>query len=370
MFVVAVVLYVLERTGSASLAGATVAAATLPSLVTGPVLGSWFDRARRRSLVIASDQAVAIVTLAALLVVPGRAPDWVVLVVAVVSGTTLPLSKGGFTSLIPSLVPDDLLTRANAVEAASFNLATVGGPAIAAAIAAAWTPGGAIAVEIGLYLVALPLVIGVSEPPRRLPDPTPVAAAVAQGIRHVVRTPALLGVTVAGSIALLGRGLLVIAFPLFAAQSLDASQSAGGYLWAAFALGAMAGALGLVRIQASQSPATVVLLATGGSAALVLLWPLAGSLAVAVLLVAAAGFAYGPGLAATFTVRQMTTPMDLRGQVFMTAASLKTASFAAGSALAGLVADALGVSGALVACGLAQLSGALVGWVLIRERSA
>ena len=36
MFSVAVVLLVLERTGSAALAGATVAAVTLPSLVSGP----------------------------------------------------------------------------------------------------------------------------------------------------------------------------------------------------------------------------------------------------------------------------------------------------------------------------------------------
>ena len=53
MFSVAVVLLVLARTGSAALAGATVAAATLPSVVTGPLLGAWLDRTARRRLALA-----------------------------------------------------------------------------------------------------------------------------------------------------------------------------------------------------------------------------------------------------------------------------------------------------------------------------
>src|SRR5258705_11154365 len=48
MFSVGVVLLVLERTGSAGLAGATVAAVTLPSIVSGPLLGAWLDRGGRR----------------------------------------------------------------------------------------------------------------------------------------------------------------------------------------------------------------------------------------------------------------------------------------------------------------------------------
>ena len=64
MFSVGVVLLVLHRTGSAALAGATVAAVTLPSLVTGPLLGAWLDRAgdRRRQAMIL-DQVLAATSL-------------------------------------------------------------------------------------------------------------------------------------------------------------------------------------------------------------------------------------------------------------------------------------------------------------------
>src|SRR5439155_152055 len=43
---VAVVLFVLAVTHSAQVAGLTVAASTLPTVVTGPLVGAWLDRSR------------------------------------------------------------------------------------------------------------------------------------------------------------------------------------------------------------------------------------------------------------------------------------------------------------------------------------
>ena len=56
MFSVGVVLLVLDRTGSAALAGATVAAITFPSLVSGPLLGAWLDLTGRRRTLMVIDQ--------------------------------------------------------------------------------------------------------------------------------------------------------------------------------------------------------------------------------------------------------------------------------------------------------------------------
>ena len=90
----------------------------------------------------------------------------------------------------------------------------------------------------------------------------------------------------------------------------------------------------------------VVALATFG--ALMLLWPLAASLPVMLALVALAAMADGPGLAATFAVRQQRVPEELYGQVFTTAAGLKVGAFSLGAALAGPVATGLGSAEALL----------------------
>src|SRR5437763_8312452 len=74
MFSVGVVLLVLDRTGSAGLAGATVAAVTLPSVVSGPILGAWLDRTGRRRRVMMLDQVLAATSLIGRVALAGVAP--------------------------------------------------------------------------------------------------------------------------------------------------------------------------------------------------------------------------------------------------------------------------------------------------------
>src|SRR3954454_3496226 len=98
MFSVGVVLLVLQRTGSATLAGGVVAAITLPSLLTAPLLGAWMDlRGRRRRLMLL-DQGIATVVIAALVLMIGQVADPLVILVVLFAGLTWPLSFGGFTS--------------------------------------------------------------------------------------------------------------------------------------------------------------------------------------------------------------------------------------------------------------------------------
>src|SRR5829696_6419850 len=150
MFPVAAVLLVLDRTGRPQLAGAVVAATTLPAVVTGPVLGAWLDRTSRRRLALASNQVLLAASLLGILAAAGRAPGWALLPLAALAGLTGPLATGGYTSMIPVLVPERLLAAANALEATSFNTAAIAGPAVAGVVAATAGPGRAVLAEAAL----------------------------------------------------------------------------------------------------------------------------------------------------------------------------------------------------------------------------
>jgi MFS family permease len=150
MFPVAAVLLVLDRTGRPGLAGAVVAATTLPAVVTGPVLGAWLDRTSRRRVALAGNQVLLAASLLGILAAAGRAPGWVLLLLAAMAGLTGPLATGGYTSMIPLLVPEQLLARANALEATSFNTAAIAGPAVAGGVAATAGPAGAVLAEAAL----------------------------------------------------------------------------------------------------------------------------------------------------------------------------------------------------------------------------
>jgi predicted MFS family arabinose efflux permease len=361
MLPVAVVLLVLDRTGNATLAGAAVAAATLPGVVTGPVLGAWLDRTARRRTALASNQVVLGASLLAVLATTGRAPGWVLLLLAAGAGLTAPLATGGFTSMIPSLVPERLLPSANALEASSFNAAAIAGPALAGVVAAGPGPAAAVALEAGLAGVAL---LAIARLPRiavvGARAGASMAATVRQGLRHLAGTPVLRGVTVATTVALGGLGLLALALP-FLAERLGAGQAGAGYLWAALEAGGMAGALAGARLLAGWPPQRVVLAGLALLGLLMAAWPLAPSFPVALLLVALAGFLEGPAFAATFTTRQRWSPEHLRGQIFTTAASLKMGAFAVGAAVAGPAVERLGAGGTLVAAGAVNLVAVLLG---------
>src|SRR3954453_12048260 len=135
MFAVGVVLLVLDRTDSPGLAGATVAAATLPGMLSGPVIGAWLAQTGRRSLIYKIDRLLLAAVLLAILAAAGHAPNLVVPVLAFITGLTLPVTFTGFTSMIPLIVSDEMLPSANAVEAASLNVALICGPALSGVIA-------------------------------------------------------------------------------------------------------------------------------------------------------------------------------------------------------------------------------------------
>jgi predicted MFS family arabinose efflux permease len=368
MFSVGVVLLVLERTDSAGLAGATVAAITLPSLISGPLLGAWLDLTGRRRTLMVIDQLVIATVLVALVVLVGHAPSWLIPLVVVPAGITYPLSFGGFTSMIPTLVPGELLPPANAVETTSFNAALVVGPALAGTLSAVAGPATPLLVEAALALAALALIVripGLDSPPERADERTLWGIAV-DGLRQIVLVPQLRGVTAAAAFGMAGLGLLTVAFPLFAVDHLGVDRSTAGYMWAAFAVGSTLGALSLVRIQRRFPPERIVLVGYATFGVLMLSWPLAGSLPVFLALVALAALVDGPALAAQFAVRQQYVPPSLYGQVFTSAVGVKVGSFALGAALAGAVVTGLGSAEALVVAASLQISAAAVGVTLMR----
>ncbi|HKP21156.1 MAG TPA: MFS transporter [Thermoleophilaceae bacterium] len=368
MFSVGVVLLVLDRTGSPGLAGATVAAITFPSLVSGPLLGAWLDLTGRRRTLMVIDQLVIASVLVALVLLVGHAPHWVLPLVVIPAGITYPLSFGGFTSMIPSIVPGELLPPANALETSSFNSALVIGPALAGTLSAVVAPVAPLLVEAALALAALALIVripGLDQVPEHAPDRT-LWSVAGDGLRKIVAVPQLRAVTATAAFGMCGLGLLTVAFPLFAVDHLHVERSAAGYMWAAFAVGSTLGALSLVRVQRAFPPERIVLAGYAVFGLVMLTWPLAGTLAVFLVLVALAALVDGPALAAQFGTRQVHVPPSLYGQVFTTAVGVKVGSFALGSALGGVIAIELGSAETIVVAATLQMAGAVVGVTLAR----
>lgn len=351
---VAMVLLVLDRTGSPALAGGLVAAATVPSLVTGPLLGAWLDRTAHRRSAFVANQLLLLVALLGLLTVSATTAPVAVLALGLAAGLTSPVLTGGFTGLVAPLVRAADLRRAYGAEATSYNVASVAGPALAGALAGLVDPAAAVSAAAALSAVALAVVLRVPMPRGEAPEGTPVLRSVARAVRHLVTSPPLRATTLATTASFGGMGALPVVLPLLAVE-LGAGAAASGALLSAFALGALAGSVAVATRTPRTGPLRTALLGIGGLGLAFGALALAPSLAVALVVIAVAGAIEGPVFAATLTVRELHTPGWMRTQVVTTAASLKFGAFALGSAVTGAVAAAHGPR-----AGTAVLAGAQV----------
>lgn len=355
------VLLVLERTGRAGLAGLAAGAYAFPAVLTGPLLGTWLDRTTRRRTALALNQAVLGVTVLGLLGVVGHAPVWVTPLLAAVAGITLPMVSGGFSSMLPALVPAGRLPRANSLDAASFGLATICAPGTAATVAAVASVEAAAVTIVGVAALSV-LAIG------RLPvvPPTPVAGgflgSVVDGLRHLLRTPPLRGSTVASTLALGATGALMVTLPIHVA-GLGRPAATSGYLWTAFEIGSVLTALLAGHRLARWRPERVVAGAVAAAGLSVLSWPLAPGFGVLIALAAVTGLIEGAMMPAMLTARQVYSPPELQARVSTTAASLRLGVMAIGQVLGGLLVPVAGTSAVLFGVGGVLIAGAGLGLV-------
>ncbi len=340
------VLLVLDRTGSASLAGLTASAALFPTLVTAPLLGAWLDVSGRRRAAIAGNQVILSGALAAMLLAPGA---WMILC-AGLAGLTQPLVTGGFSSMVPALVPEARLARAGASDSMTYNVVNVAGPALACAVAAA---AGAPAAVIAQIAIALAGLLAVLSLPARVDgarggDPWPV---LREGAAHLVRTPRLRSATLVTMLAQLPWGFMGVGAPALA-LALGAGKEAGGLLLAAVAGGGLLGAAAAPWLQARHALLPLIAAGTFAQGIGLALLALAPSLPLALVAAAITGAPQGVAMASLMTARARWSPRHLRAQVFTSAAGLRTGVYAAGAALAGPVLAGPGArAGTLLAAG-------------------
>jgi len=340
-------------TGSELLASVTVAGA-----VGGPFFGALLDRARRPDRVLAGTLAAYALGIGVIAAVAGALPIPLVVVIALTAGLFNPAVAGGWTSQLPRIVTGPELARGSALDAMTFNTASLAGPALAALIAAGFGARLAVIVAAALVGLAVPAASSLRRyPPSRAPGQARAThrqlathRQVAAGFAAIVARRPLLRATLTSVVSYAGIGMLIVCCPVLGAQRLGGATR-GALLISAIAVASLAANAILARRGWRGAPDIGVFVSTltiGVSMAAAALAP--GWLTV--LAVAVVGAGEGPQLTALFAVRHRESPEHMRGQIFTTAASLKIGGMAAGAAVAGTLAGRSVTSCLLVAAGI------------------
>ena len=333
-------LVALAATGTVRLGSTLLANLTFSAALGGPLLGAFLDRSRHPGKILAFALGLYAFGLGFITLTLGHIPIWISIVVVLAIGFLMPAISGGWSSRLKSFVADEYMTRASAIDATTFNIAGLIGPALAGLIAAWLGANWAVAALVALLVAALPTALLLPKHPlydsSKIVHSTSFWHDVISGFKVIVNNKALLRITLMSVISYMGIGMLWVIYPLFGKELLG-KAGYGGMLASVLSVGALLATIAYAKWPTKHSPDVIAFATTLVLALAMLVLAFASNVFVAFVAMLIAGIADGPQLAAIFSVRHREAPERLRSQVFTTGASLKITAAAIGAGLAGLL---------------------------------
>jgi MFS family permease len=366
------VLFVLARFHSPTLAGLVVFLSIVPGLMLSPLAGALLDR-HRRMLLIKSDYAIAGAVLALLvgLDASGRLPAAVLLVMVAVGSLTNPLSNSGTRSLFPLIVPRALWDRANAVDSGAYVVASIAGPAAAGLVFGVWGARAALLLTALLFALGFVLLLLVSEPALERAATGSLTGDALAGLRYVLRHRQLRGLAVATSVMNIGFGILSVGLPVLLLTQLHLGAASVGAMYAVMGATGLVATLLAGRVPSERREERFIVagcvLAAVGMVIMLIAASAGGGLVVVGVGMAVFGVSQGPYDVGMFSLRQRVTPAAWMGRAFAVSMSLNFIGMPIGSAIAGPVVEhSLPVAFAVAVLG--NVSAAVAATVMLGRR--
>lgn len=333
----AIILGVLAAGGTASDASLLVATVTAVAGIAGPLVGAIVDRWERPRRGYLLAVLILAGAAAALAIGVGAWPPALLVLIAGGAGLAHPMFIGAWSAQVRRIAPEVPPQRAYAVDAATYNIGDILGPALVgiAYVYDAATPGAAsLEVVTILYLCAGVALLFVAIPHRTTTVPPDPLHHALKGLVIFWHSVSLRRSTIISTLAFVGIAGVVISAPLLGAD-LAGDAGKGALLLAVVAFGALIGSLVFARWPMRRwGPGTLVVVMTLGLGAAIALLSIVPTFWLAVPIALLLGFLEAPQLTSVLQVRDRESPADVRGLVFVAAASLKTGAFAVGSLLA------------------------------------
>jgi MFS family permease len=155
LFAVALSFAVLDATGSRADLGYVLAAGALPLVGFVLIGGVWADRVSRRKLMLASDGLrMAVQFVLAVLIGTGHATLPAFIGLYAVYGVAMAFFSPASTGLIPELLPEDALRRANGLLGITRSVTAIAGAAVGGVLVDTIGPGTAIAGDSATFAVS------------------------------------------------------------------------------------------------------------------------------------------------------------------------------------------------------------------------
>jgi MFS family permease len=340
-------------TGSTLAVGLLTAVQLVPILLFALGAGSVADAVDRRKLLLLTQAALAVTSIAlAVLALQPSPPLVPILVLAFLGAGFSAIDQPARSSALPRLVPPERLPAAIALGQLNFHVSAVVGPAIGGVLIATVGLAGAYAVDSVSFVAAISALLLIRPLPPLAGAARPGLAAIREGIRFALDRRLILSTFVIDLNAMI-FGMPMALFPVMALEVFRVGPEGLGLLAAAPGLGGFLGAFlsGWVgRVERTGSAVVWAVVVWGLAIAAFGLVTFSFALALAFLALAGAADV----LSAVFraTIVQLETPDELRGRVTSLHILVVTSGPRVGDLEAAALASVVGAQASVVSGGL------------------
>ncbi len=353
---------VYRLTRSALLLGVVSFAGQVISFVLGPFAGVWVERLNRRKLLVWTQAAAAIQSLAmAALTLAHVITLWEIIGLAALQGLINAFDMPGRQSFLVQMVEDrNDLSNAIAINSSMANGARLIGPAIAGLVIGAAGEGWCFLIDgVSYFAVIASLLLMRIKPLNIRRKASSMLEQMREGWDYVrtfrpIRTILLLF----SLISLMGYSYAVL-LPVFAGQVLHGGPHILGWLTGASGVGALVSAFSLAVRKSVVGLTRMLQIASAMLGAALILFGLSHTLWLSLILMVFVGFGMIQAASVSNTIIQALVPEDKRARVmsYYTMAFFGAAPF--GSLLAGMLAHRIGAPHTVMITGAFCVAGAL-----------
>jgi MFS family permease len=353
---------VYRLTHSALLLGIVGFSGQIISFVLGPFAGVWVERLNRRNLLVWTQAAAAMQSLAlAALTLAHVINLWEIIALSALQGLINSLDMPGRQSFLVQMVEDrNDLSNAIAINSSMANGARLIGPAIAGLVIAAFGEGWCFLIDgVSYFAVIASLLLMRINPLQVRRTATGMLEQMREGWDYVrtfrpIRTILLLFAL----LSLMGWPYSVL-LPVFAGQVLHGGAHTLGWLTGASGVGALASGLSLAVRKSILGLTRMLQIAAAMLGGALILFGLSHTLWLSLVLMVFAGFGLMQGASVSNTIIQSLVPEDKRARVmsYYTMAFFGGAPF--GSLLAGTLAHRIGAPHTVMVTGACCVAGSL-----------
>jgi MFS family permease len=353
---------VYRMTHSALLLGVVSFAGQIVSFVLGPFAGVWVERLDRRKMLVWTQAAAGIQSLAmAALTLAHVINLWEIIVLAALQGVANALDMPGRQSILVQMVEDrDDLGNAIAINSSMNNGARLVGPAIAGLVIAAVGEGYCFLIDgVSYFAVIASLLMMRIAPTTIAQNAGSMMQQMREGWDYVWTFRPLRTILLIFALySLMGYSYSVL-LPVFAGQVLHGGALTLGWLSTASGIGALASGLSLVARKSVAGLTRMLQVATAMLGTALILFGLSHGLWLSLVLMVFVGFGLMQTAAVCNTIIQTLVTDDKRSRVmsYYTMAFFGAAPF--GSLLAGVLAHRIGSPNTVIVSGAFCVAGSI-----------